>query len=342
MDIDFIITWVDGSDPEWLREKAKYDGSNPLKNEAKAEDERFRSFDNLQYLFRSIETFAPFVRKVHLVTAGHLPKWLNRDCPKLNIVKHSDYIPSVWLPTFSSRCIDMNFHRIEALAEHFVYFNDDFFLTNNTTPDFFFKDGLPCDAAVILSGAPGADMFRGNFWHAPMMCTSIINTHFNKKEVMKRNPSKWYNLQYRRFLKENIWRTRDFAFTGFGNWHMPYGYLKSTYEEVWKAEGDYLGKVSSHRFRDANDANHWIFTYWQYVTGQFTPRCPNYGRYFRLSDINAAKEAAQCIKDRKYTMVCINDSKIDDKNELKQIMDTVNTSLETLLPTPSSFEMQKH
>ncbi len=34
-------------------------------------------------------------------------------------------------------------HRIPGLAEHFVYFNDDFFLIKHTKPTDFFRDGLP-------------------------------------------------------------------------------------------------------------------------------------------------------------------------------------------------------
>ena len=27
MDIDIVVTWVDGSDPEWLKERARYSGT---------------------------------------------------------------------------------------------------------------------------------------------------------------------------------------------------------------------------------------------------------------------------------------------------------------------------
>ena len=70
-------------------------------------EERYRNWENLQYLFRGIEKFAPFVNKVHFITEGHLPKWLNVNHPKLNIVKHSEYIPEVFLPTFSAIPIDI-------------------------------------------------------------------------------------------------------------------------------------------------------------------------------------------------------------------------------------------
>ena len=71
-----------------------------------------------------------------------MPKWLNTNHPKLNIVKHSDYIPSQYLPTFNSHTIELNIHRIKGLSEFFVYFNDDMFLTRRAKPTEFFKNNL--------------------------------------------------------------------------------------------------------------------------------------------------------------------------------------------------------
>ena len=52
--IDFVITWVDGNDEKWLAEKQKY--SN-VKGDASKN--RFREYDNLQYLFIGIEKICP-------------------------------------------------------------------------------------------------------------------------------------------------------------------------------------------------------------------------------------------------------------------------------------------
>lgn len=142
--IDFVITWVNGNDPEWRKEKSLYSGdaiSNSF--ELDIREERYRDWDNLQYWFRGVEKFAPWVRKIHFVTWGHLPKWLNLDNPKLHIVNHKDYIPKTFLPTFNSHTIEWNFHRISGLSEHFVYFNDDMFLLQKVEPGEFFKGGKP-------------------------------------------------------------------------------------------------------------------------------------------------------------------------------------------------------
>ena len=128
--IDFVMIWVDGNDPEWRKEKDKY--SNKVDNNTDNREARFRDWDNLQYWFRGVEKFAPWVNKIHFVTCGHLPKWLNTENPKLNIVKHKDFIPEKYLPTFNSHTIELNLHRIKGLAENFVYFNDDLFIVKKT------------------------------------------------------------------------------------------------------------------------------------------------------------------------------------------------------------------
>ena len=116
--IDFVITWVDDSDLEWREEKAKFSGED-------TRESKYRDWGLLKYWFRGVEKFAPWVNRVHFVTYGHIPEWLNTECPKLNIVKHDDFIPKEYLPTFSSHTIELNLHRIPGLMEHFSYFNDD-------------------------------------------------------------------------------------------------------------------------------------------------------------------------------------------------------------------------
>ena len=99
--IDFVLIWVDGNDPKWKKEYMKY---APTAQGDKGEI-RFRDWENLRYWFRGVEKFAPWVNKIHFVTCGHIPNWLNLNAPKLNFVKHSDYIPASYLPTFNSHTI---------------------------------------------------------------------------------------------------------------------------------------------------------------------------------------------------------------------------------------------
>ena len=80
--IDIVIPWVDGSDPVWQADHAKYRASKSADNHPA----RYREWGLFRYWFRGIEQNAPWVRKVHLLTYGHLPAWLEPDHPKLHIV----------------------------------------------------------------------------------------------------------------------------------------------------------------------------------------------------------------------------------------------------------------
>jgi hypothetical protein len=97
----------------------------------------------MKYFFRGVEKFAPWVNNVFFVTFGHYPTWLNLKHPKLKFIKHEDYIPKRYLPTFNSHTIELNYHRINELSNHFVYFNDDMFIINHMNQSDFFENGVP-------------------------------------------------------------------------------------------------------------------------------------------------------------------------------------------------------
>ncbi len=335
--IDFVITWVDGGDPVWQAEKAKYSEKG-----SDSRDSRYRDWDSLRYLLRSMEKNAPFVNRIFFVTCGHLPAWLNTVNEKLVIVRHDEYIPEKFLPTFSSRTIDMNLHRIGALSEHFVYFNDDMLLLAPTREEDFFKNGLPCDTAILRPAAIVSSRYNPNERTDQMSLVSVvnmamINKHFNKHRTIRKHLSKWFAPVYgKEMIKTLTLAPWDF-FPGIRSYHCCYSYLKHTYEELWEKEESALEYVSSHRFRKNTDYNHWIFSYWQMAKGEFMPRSPKFGASFELNDDPAHNGFIyNVLKQRKYKCVCINDSVSDAQ------YDTVRAELEEcmqqLFPEKSSFE----
>ncbi|MEM8618745.1 MAG: stealth conserved region 3 domain-containing protein [Actinomycetota bacterium] len=151
-DIDVVYTWVDGADEAWqrsFREWAETTGRDLSENAL--DRARFRSRDELLYSLRSIWAYAGWVRRVFVVTAGQRPSWLV-DTPQIRVVDHSEILDSSVLPTFNSHVMESALHRIDGLSEHFVYFNDDFFLGRSLRPEFFFtSSGLP---RIFHSSAP--------------------------------------------------------------------------------------------------------------------------------------------------------------------------------------------
>ena len=152
--VDVVYTWVDGRDPAWNQSRldrlAELTGT-PTTRESSGQA-RFVSRDELRYSLRSVHLFAPWVRRIHLVTAGQVPPWLDRDHPQVRVVDHREILPPEALPTFNSHAIEAALHKVPGLAEHFVYLNDDFFLGRPLGPEAFFNPaGL---AAVWLSPNP--------------------------------------------------------------------------------------------------------------------------------------------------------------------------------------------
>lgn len=331
--IDFVIAWADGSDPAWQKEKAQFLRPGESTVQFDATDLRYRAWDDLRYWFRAVETYAPWVNRIHFVTWGHLPQWLNLSAPKLNIVKHSDFIPKEYLPTFSSHPIELNLHRIPDLSDCFVYFNDDFFLTAPTKPEDFFVDGLPCDS---LEETPIT--FYGRTIMNSINTNDIIfmSEHFNRQECRAQHRNKWFNLRDPHAMAKNFILSvlNDHRFFGVNIHHLPQAYRKETLEAVWMLEPELLAKTSSHYFRNEEDVSQCVFKFWQLMTGNFYPYNKRKNGKWLNSDEDM-EEICQIIRGRKYKMLCINDSPdIDFESTEKQL----NAAFESVLPDKSSFE----
>ena len=328
--IDFVIIWVDGNDLEWRNEKSKYS----LKNTADDRNIRYRDWENLKFWFRGVEKYASWVNKIHFVTWGHIPDWLNVSNPKLNIVNHKDFIPKEYLPTFSSHPIELNLHRIDGLSEQFVYFNDDTFIVNKVEKKDFFLNGKPCDSAIL---SPAIKDKKDAIGNVELNNMAIINTYFNKNIQMKSNLSKWFNYKYKfdQTIK-NILLLPWNSFTGFYEFHIPSSFLKSTYKEIWDKEFNELDETCKHKFRDLKqDVNQWLIRDWQLASNDFVPRATSFGKLYTLNnDINMV----DFFKKIKYKVVCLNDDEAISEEQFEKMKRQLNESFLKIFPEKSSFE----
>lgn len=331
-DIDFVILWVDGNDPEWKKELEQY-SVNSSGDKSRV---RFRDWDNLHYIFRAFEQFTSWVRKIHFVTWGHIPAWLDIENPKLNIVKHSDYMDTKNLPLFNANPIEINLHKIEDLAEKFVFFNDDFFLTAKVSKERFFQKNLPCDSLVsnAISSSSGVGHFVLNN-------LEIINRHFSKKEAIYSSPFKWFNYKYGTDILRNLALLPWPRFTGFVDPHQPQPFLKSTFEEIWEKEQKLMEKTSASKFRNCNDVNQYLFRYWQLCKGNFVPVSMKDTHYVTLGmDGLRSGKVTGLITSGKYPMICLNDGEsIRTEEEFEEAKIIIKDALEAILPDKSSFEV---
>ena len=124
-------------------------------------------------------------------------------------------------------------------------------------------------------------------------------------------------------------------FTGFCTLHGPSPFLKSTFEEVWEKEGELLRRTCSHRFRNREDVNQYLFREWQKLSGNFCPRnITRRFRYYNVEDHNPG--LLQTMRERRTDIICINDAerKIDFEGAKGEIIQ----AFEEILPEKSSYE----
>ena len=134
--IDAVISWVDNSDEQWLARFDEARGQSAVLPQS-VDPARFRSRDELKYVLRSIERFAPFVRHIYVVTDCRAPSWLKTTDPALHIVNQTELLGGS--PVFNSLAVEAAIHRIDGLTEHYLYFNDDMFVARPIEPELFFS-----------------------------------------------------------------------------------------------------------------------------------------------------------------------------------------------------------
>ncbi|MFC7218546.1 stealth family protein [Streptomyces polyrhachis] len=307
--VDAVYTWVDGSDPAWLRRRARYSGTAYHAEAANAA--RYADHDELRYSLRSLATYAPWIRNVYLVTDDQVPSWLDTAHPSLRVVSHREVFrdPDV-LPTFNSHAIESQLHRIEGLSEHFLYFNDDVFLGAEALPqDFFLANGLtkyfPSPALVPL-GAPGDEDVPVSV--AAKNNRALIERRFGATPVQKMK-------------------------------HTPHALRRSVLEEIEREFAAEHAATASHRFRSREDLAipSSLHHYYAFFTGRATSARIRYA-YLDLSHPNAGARLDRLLARRDRTVFCVNDT-LSQEEDTAGHTALLRPFLEAYFPIPSPYEL---
>ena len=322
--IDFVVTWVDGNDPVWQEAKSHYTTAD-----ADTRPARYRDWEQLKYWFRAVEKYAPWVNKVHFVTFGHLPKWLNTANPKLHIVKHEDFISKEYLPVFNSTAIEIYLHRIPGLSENFVYFNDDFYLMKPSRPEDFFKHGKPVDMPVLSPVQAGV---VGEPYYYHLYNDYSIYVHYFEKKKFLKHLSMYVNFKYGKVAFTNLLNVacKNLHFDSF---HFPKSFQKASFEIIWRDYEDILQKTAESRFRTNFNNSPELFRGYQLITGNFYPE-RKAGVYVNTEDVDAAQKA---IISANELFLCLGDNVSSDTFESARA--EINTSFDIVFPEKSSFEL---
>ncbi len=332
--IDFVVPWVDSNDPEWINSYNQYRPDKPLQDRA-----RFRNWDIFRYWFRAVERYAPWVNKVFVITNGKFPEWINENCDKLVFVKHSDYIPSKYLPTFNSITIEMNLGRIKDLSEHFVYFNDDMFINAPVQPDYYFKKGLPCDYNFeSLYRNPNYSKDNKFGVDLDIYCDiAILNNHFDRKTVVRHALYKWYgpHLWGKPLIFSLLLFNRS-RFENFVLFHHEQPMLKSIFKEVWQKEYLFLDQSCS-KFRNATTINQYLIRYWQFATNRFYPVRKSGIMYYNYNK-DILTDLSKVILEERVKSICINDTPDCSEDNYELAAKTIKNVFERKFPSLSIFE----
>ena len=326
--IDFVVPWVDDSDPVWRAKKAKYTGTDMAEGNT---DARYRDWDTLKYWFRGVEKFAPWVRYVYFITDDQKPEWLNVEHPKLKWMKHKDYIPDAYLPTFNSHTIEWNLHRLDDLAENFVYFNDDVFLIRSTEPEDFFQDGLPCDRPILGTLYP-----EGFFSHILFNNICLLNRHFSLKKSIREHTDKWVRNQPLKELVKLLWYGRRDLIPNSVSWHTYTPFCKKTFEILWEKEYDLIHATCQNKQRTKDDISVYCVRDWQIFSGTFYPDRAE-SKLFHTATLACSNEAIQYLRKQKGKIICLNDT--EDEQNFEQHKEMILAEFERILPEKSGFEL---
>lgn len=292
-DVDAVYLWVDDKDPEWQARRAKYAPSKQS-DASSVSTSRFRQFGELAASIAMLAEHAPFIRNVFIVVDQQRPdlSTLPSDLPfEIKLVNHSEFIPAEYRPTYSSRAITANLHRIDGLAERFLYCNDDVFIAKpSSASDWFTQDGV-----------------RLRYTSTPMP----ERTSLAEDEVI-------YNARYKTIdiADEHGWPNIE----GMPE-HGPHPFLRSVMRELWQDFVVDMNAVSTAKFRTADGIlPEWLHNLAARATGRGELVRGSGYKYIAINDQGSLLAIINMLLNRgRILTVCLNDvSEVPDESRLSE------------------------
>jgi len=286
--IDIVYTWVDQSDPIWVRKRQKAYRHLQKKRISLCRDgireREFEDLNQLKFSLRSVSKHTDFVNKIYIVTDNQIPNWINLKHPKIEFVSHHTIFENKGnLPSFNSHSIESRLHHIPGLSEHFLYLNEDFYFGRKVNPDDFFVNRkiskfFPSPNKIESSPVSPADL-------------GITAAAKQGQKLMK----KYFNQKISHYIS-----------------HCPYPLQRSILyemETVFKTE---FNRTASHQFRQINDISIPAFLYFYYAseTGRAIPSPFKY-MYLDNKMNHFIRKMAFSLFAKKYQSFCINSGYTD-------------------------------
>lgn len=296
--IDLIYLWVDGNDPVWLEKHNRVTGKTDESSDINCKG-RFANNNELKYSLRSVEAYAPWIRRIFIVTDNQVPEWLDTSNPRVRIVDHKEILPPESLPCFNSATIEHFLYKIPDLAEHFIYANDDMMLNKPVSPsDFFNADGDPVMRLVRRPFMRVWSWFQIN----------ILRKKMGNYKTKIRNSARLVNKRFGKYYESKPHHNMD-AYRK--------SYLKYV-EEIFKKE---FAPTFLHPLRSDEDFTRIIYYYAGMAERKGTPVYVDKTTSFQLS----ITKAYHYPRLTKYNPIffCMNDSpnaQVSQREEVKKYL----------------------
>ena len=323
--IDVVVAWVDGSDPKLYNKRMQYLNPQTAENLPGADQTRFHSLNEVSYCILSIFKFAPFVRKIFIVTDNQNPKvdqvvkkYFPERIKDLRIVDHKEIFEDyeTHLPTFNSICISNMIWRIKGLAKQFVYFNDDIFLLRPITPSTWFKNGSP-----VLRGKWVFPPYERLIWDR--IKEKISKTFFSDKK--ERIPS----------FQVNQWNAAQllgFKMRYFRSGHTPLALNRVRLEEYFTTHSNILTENIRHRFRVYSQFNTVaLANHLELLEGNknISKTQAVYMQPYKRDSNYVARKFKQVLNEEQNYFLCVQSLELATKKHQDEVFNRLNLLLET-------------
>lgn len=331
-EIDLVVPWCDDADEKWRAKRlacARRVG-RPMGEYVNGAC-RYRGGDELKYMLRSLDLYAPWFCRVHLLVDDDaaLPAWLRTDIPDLCVVRHSDFVPHAYLPTFTPDTFEHFLWAIPGLADRFVFANDDTMFSRPTPRSFFFApDGMPifrfgsrrrfhqgdAGASTYHAGMDRSEaMVVAKFGHrAGLACALGRSPHHNMDAYLKRDYKDCYEL-FRMELAET------------GAFRFPFRSEEGCQRILYALFALATGRG---HFRRAPFNTKWNKPWWRYLI-------PSRGESLQFSGSVWKHAEKQLYRYRPY-LFCFNDGVETTETDRRWLDDFYRRRF----PAPSRFERQ--
>jgi hypothetical protein len=308
-DIDMVFSWVEGSDPEFRARRATQ-MSRYAVGEGDEADARIRQIDELKYALRSVNMFAPWVRRIFIATDSRPPAWL-AEHPKITVVRAEEHFsdPSA-LPTYSSHAVESQLHNIADLSEHFLYSNDDMFFGRPLKASLFFSPGgvTKFIEAKTRIGLGANDPTRSGFENAARVNRQLIFKRFG--QVITRHLE-----------------------------HTAVPLRKSVLSEMEREFPEDFARTQASQFRSSTDISvtNSFYHYYALMTGRAVQQEKAKVLYVNTTTRQGLDLLPVLRKKHSYDFFCLNDSSFPEVSA-EERAERVSAFLERYFPIPAPWE----